>query len=106
MRLFEFPVGAKMYPHRHSWEHEIYTLEGQGRITVGEEPIDVQPGDALYVAPDIIHGYEIQETACGNSSASFQNEISFYGSALANLISFQAVPQCVEVTGFLQVASL
>lgn len=58
MRLFEFPVGAKMYPHRHSWEHEIYTLEGQGRITVGEEPIDVQPGDAFYVAPDIIHGYE------------------------------------------------
>jgi len=42
---------------------DIY-IGRQGRITVGEEPIDVQPGDALYVAPDIIHGYEIQETAC------------------------------------------
>ncbi|NPV88651.1 cupin domain-containing protein [Coprothermobacteraceae bacterium] len=58
MRLFEFPVGARMAPHRHSWEHEIYVLEGQGRLTIEGEPVDTQAGDALFIPGDIIHGYE------------------------------------------------
>ncbi|WP_018963064.1 cupin domain-containing protein [Coprothermobacter platensis] len=58
MRLFEFPVGAKMFPHRHSWEHEIFTLEGEGRITVGDEPVDVKAGDAMFIEPQALHGYE------------------------------------------------
>jgi len=88
--------GSTRYIH---WKDREGLLLVRSQLTYSQEMLSMWH-------PISYMAMKIQETACGNSSASFQNEISFYGSALANLISFQAVPQCVEVTGFLQVASL
>lgn len=44
MRLFEMEPGAHIKPHFHPWEHEIFILEGGGKIRIGGAPTRLSPG--------------------------------------------------------------
>ncbi len=35
MRMFEVDPGGHINAHFHPWEHEIYVLEGSGRVRIG-----------------------------------------------------------------------
>jgi mannose-6-phosphate isomerase-like protein (cupin superfamily) len=50
------PPGASTAPHYHPQTEEIYyILEGQGRMTIGQEVRDVIVGDAIAIPPGEVH---------------------------------------------------
>ncbi|MGV9198178.1 MAG: cupin domain-containing protein [Promethearchaeia archaeon] len=58
MRRFKILPGGQIGMHSHPEEHEIYILEGQGKvINKKNKIIEVSQGDVLYVPPEEPHGY-------------------------------------------------
>jgi quercetin dioxygenase-like cupin family protein len=58
LRVIEFAPGAVFAPHQHPYEHEIFVLEGEGVVEGAQSgPVRMEPGTAIYVPPDEVHGY-------------------------------------------------
>lgn len=57
MRRFEILPGGKIGVHDHPWEHEIYVLSGKGKVFTTDKEIIAKVDDALYMPPDVPHGY-------------------------------------------------
>ena len=61
MAMFEFtvPVGAKVpLPHYHKlYDETIYGIEGVVTFTVDGKPIEVGPGDSLFIRRGAVHGF-------------------------------------------------
>jgi quercetin dioxygenase-like cupin family protein len=54
-RLWRLRPGQASTRHRHFATEELYVLlEGRGRVRVGDEPLDLEPLDALLVEPDTV----------------------------------------------------
>jgi quercetin dioxygenase-like cupin family protein len=59
MRLFEVEPGGHSPFHSHPWEHEVYFLEGSGRINIsGGKAIPFEKDHFALVAPDEEHQFE------------------------------------------------
>lgn len=58
MRMFELEPGGFTPYHAHSWEHENFIVEGQGVLVTEDREIPFQPGDVLYVEPNLKHNYK------------------------------------------------
>lgn len=53
------PAGTSTILHYHPRTEEIYYIvRGAGRMRVGHETADVQPGDAIAIPPGAIHGIQ------------------------------------------------
>lgn len=53
------PTGARTLFHRHLRTEEIYhVIAGQGRMVLGEESIEVSPGDSILIPPGTPHCIE------------------------------------------------
>jgi quercetin dioxygenase-like cupin family protein len=58
MRIFEVePSGYTPY-HKHSWEHEVFILEGRGTLVTGEKNLPLKKGDSVFVPPDEDHQFK------------------------------------------------
>lgn len=57
MRLFKMEPGGHIKAHFHPWEHEIFILEGSGRVRIGSETYDVKEGYVVYIPPNVEHEY-------------------------------------------------
>jgi quercetin dioxygenase-like cupin family protein len=57
---FTYEPGARMpWGHRHREQEELYVVvAGSGRAKLDDEVIDVEPWDALRVAPAVIRSFE------------------------------------------------
>lgn len=59
--MFEFtvPVGAKVpLPHYHKlYDETIYGLEGVVTFTVEGKPVDIGPGESLFIRRGAVHGF-------------------------------------------------
>jgi len=55
MRLFEVKPGGQTPLHAHSWEHEVYILNGKGVVWKEGNEVEVQPGTAVFVPSDEKH---------------------------------------------------
>jgi len=55
MRLFEMEPSGFSPLHNHSWEHEIFILEGHGLVTGGKEEKRFKEGDVIFIPPNEIH---------------------------------------------------
>ncbi|MBN2345882.1 MAG: cupin domain-containing protein [Candidatus Aminicenantes bacterium] len=58
LRLFEVQPGGRTPYHAHPYEHEIFVLEGRGRINAQEGSQDVASGAFALVMPDEEHQFE------------------------------------------------
>ncbi len=58
IQMTEVEVGGAQFLHSHEPEQCYYIIEGQGRMTVGEEIQDVEGGDAVYIPSNYRHGIE------------------------------------------------
>jgi len=58
MRLFEVGPGGYSPLHTHSWEHEVFILEGEGVATDGEKDFKIKSGTVVYVAPEEKHQFK------------------------------------------------
>lgn len=57
MRHFTLEAGGFTPLHSHDWEHEVYILEGQGKVRYEEEEEQIQPGDAILIPPNKKHQF-------------------------------------------------
>jgi quercetin dioxygenase-like cupin family protein len=59
LRQLELEPGGHTPFHTHEWEHEIYVVEGQGRInTSGDQSIPLEQGSFALVMPGEEHQFE------------------------------------------------
>jgi len=57
MRLFEVGKGGKTPFHTHSWEHEVYILEGEGKLLFEKEERDFSKDSFIFVPNDKKHSF-------------------------------------------------
>ena len=57
MRLFEVGKGGKTPFHKHSWEHEVYILEGKGKLQFEKEERDFSKGYFIFVPNGKKHSF-------------------------------------------------
>ena len=55
MRLFEMDAGGHSPFHGHRWEHEVFILEGDGRVINDEGQRSIQAGDVIFITPNEKH---------------------------------------------------
>ncbi len=58
MRIFKIEPGGSMPNHTNSVEHEQYVLRGCARIGLGNEVLEVQSGDTVFIPAGLPHWYE------------------------------------------------
>jgi quercetin dioxygenase-like cupin family protein len=57
MRQFTLQAGGFTPFHSHDWEHEVYVLEGHGKVRYEEREEAIQPGDAILINPNEKHQF-------------------------------------------------
>ncbi|MBD3179469.1 MAG: cupin domain-containing protein [Candidatus Latescibacteria bacterium] len=57
MRLFEVGQGGCSPFHAHSWEHEVYILEGEGKLQFENEERDFSAGFFIFVPGGKEHSF-------------------------------------------------
>jgi quercetin dioxygenase-like cupin family protein len=58
MRHFSVDAGGFTPLHAHDWEHEVYVLEGQGRVRYEDGEERIEPGDAILIPPGKKHQFQ------------------------------------------------
>ena len=58
MRLFEVGPGGFTPYHTHSWEHEVFVLQGRGILVTQEKNLPLKKDDAAFVPPDEVHQFK------------------------------------------------
>ncbi len=58
MRVFEIESGGCSPLHKHPWEHEVFILDGSGRLFDGEKSIPLKARDVVFVPPDELHQFK------------------------------------------------
>ncbi len=57
LRYFELQPGAHSHYEAHNYEHAVLVLRGQGQVVLGETPISVARGDAIFIPADEKHQF-------------------------------------------------
>ena len=57
MRVFEIQAGGHTPLHDHAWEHEVFILDGHGKVHGGEEDVAFGPGDVVFLPPGERHQF-------------------------------------------------
>ena len=57
MRQFSVAAGGHTPYHQHDWEHEVFVLEGKGKVVTAEGEKDLQAGDCVLVAGGEKHAF-------------------------------------------------
>ena len=57
MRIIEVQPSAATSFHAHSFEHEVYVLEGVGGLRTEKEELPLRIGSFAFVPPDIAHQF-------------------------------------------------
>jgi quercetin dioxygenase-like cupin family protein len=55
MRVFDVEPGASTPFHSHAWEHEVFILQGRGKVRTEGKETPFAPGDSVYIAPNEQH---------------------------------------------------
>lgn len=58
MRRFAIKPGGGMPLHTNLVQHEQYVLQGRARVTIGDEIIDVERDDVVFIPAGVPHSYE------------------------------------------------
>jgi quercetin dioxygenase-like cupin family protein len=57
MRLFEVAPRGCTPLHEHTWEHEVYVVQGPVEVVAETGPFVVETGDAIFVSPGERHQF-------------------------------------------------
>ena len=58
MRHFTVDAGGFTPFHSHDWEHEVYVLEGSGKVKYEDREEKIAPGDAILIPPNKKHQFQ------------------------------------------------
>lgn len=57
MRLFDITAEGHTPRHSHEWEHEIFVVQGSGKIVLEDREEKLVEGDAVFVEPNELHQF-------------------------------------------------
>jgi len=57
LRHFEIAPGGYTPKHSHDWEHEVFVIEGTGKLSLKDKDVTLEPGDAVFVEPNELHQF-------------------------------------------------
>jgi len=57
MRLIDISPGGHTERHVHEWEHEVFVVEGRGKVVLKNLEEDIIQGDAIFIEPNEIHEF-------------------------------------------------
>jgi quercetin dioxygenase-like cupin family protein len=57
LRVFDVQPNASTPYHAHEWEHEVFILEGNGKVVTEGKESSFMAGDAVYIAPKEKHSF-------------------------------------------------
>jgi len=57
LRVFRLGAGGFTPQHSHDWEHVNYVIAGRGKLTIGSEVHELEPGDFAFVPPGVEHQF-------------------------------------------------
>lgn len=60
MRRFIMEPGGGMPPHTNRVEHEQYVLAGRAQVGIGDEVLEVESGDVVYIPAKTPHWYKAE----------------------------------------------
>jgi quercetin dioxygenase-like cupin family protein len=55
MRLIDISPGGHTERHAHEWEHEVFVVEGRGKVALKDREEDIMQGDAFFIEPNETH---------------------------------------------------
>lgn len=58
MRFFEIEPNGYTPLHRHKWEHEVFILEGRGKVKIGGKDKRFKRGDAIFIPENVEHQFK------------------------------------------------
>ena len=58
MRLFEMEPGGYSPLHSHSWEHEVFILEGEGTVFGAGEERKFKANNVIFIPPNEKHQFK------------------------------------------------
>jgi quercetin dioxygenase-like cupin family protein len=67
MRLFELQPKGHSPLHSHNWEHEVYILEGNAKVTCEDQEREATTGYVVFIPPNAKHKF----TNIGKSTLKF-----------------------------------
>jgi quercetin dioxygenase-like cupin family protein len=56
-----FIPGGESPTHSHGWEHEVFIVKGHGTAQVEDKIITLNPGDVVYIPPNVKHHFKADE---------------------------------------------
>jgi quercetin dioxygenase-like cupin family protein len=59
MRRFTMQPGGGIPPHTNAVEHEQYVLRGRATIGIGDETIEIERDDVIYIPAGVRHWYRV-----------------------------------------------
>ena len=57
LRVGELQVGASTPSYSHDFEHEVFVLSGLGKVFGGDQGVDLEEGDAVFIPPMEKHSF-------------------------------------------------
>jgi len=57
MRLFTIEPGGYTPLHSHNWEHEVFILEGEGKVMSNGKKMLFKSGDVIFIPPNEGHQF-------------------------------------------------
>ena len=57
LRVIEIAPGGSSPRHAHPYEHEVFTLAGEGAVWSEDGEVPMRPGDAVFVPPNEVHQF-------------------------------------------------
>ncbi|HPE41144.1 MAG TPA: cupin domain-containing protein [Bacteroidales bacterium] len=57
LRVFTLSPGGYSPRHTHSWEHEVFVLNGEGKVLLGQEFSSISKGYAVFVPENVEHQF-------------------------------------------------
>ena len=58
LRKFMMEPGGGMPLHTNTVEHEQYVLRGKARVVIGDDELEVQKDDVVFIPGGVAHSYE------------------------------------------------
>ncbi|MCI4435029.1 MAG: cupin domain-containing protein [Thermoplasmata archaeon] len=62
MRLINIPEGKETPSHSHDYEHEIFVMQGEGSVRLGERELKLREGDFIFIPSNIFHRIRAEKT--------------------------------------------
>lgn len=57
LRVFDIAPGGHTPKHTHDWEHEVFVVSGEGKISLSDRDEPLVAGDAVFVEPNELHQF-------------------------------------------------